>query len=259
MAKKVKTPDPPRKVQAPRVRQKQPTGIGGGGFAMPSTNVLIGVGLAALVALAIVLIVLLSGGGGGAGDVTAADVAKARAAVEAAGGTLVERPAAAEGQHMSDANQRVRYQTFPASSGIHNPTTSIWGNYRVPVDPRQAVHNLEHGGVVIWYGPDISTGARDALDGFYAEDENGLIITPIPDPYPGVTYPEHEPLGSRIAMTVWTAKDDPSSDDDTAFIDTVYIATLPKFDANAMTAFRDAFRGKGPERFPVSQMVPGGN
>ncbi|MGH3017536.1 MAG: DUF3105 domain-containing protein [Gaiellaceae bacterium] len=251
MAKKVQAPAPPRKVQAPNVRQKQD--VGGGGFAMPSTNVLIGVGLAGVVALVVALVVMLSGGGSGGGEVTAADVARVRAAVTAAGGTLVSRSAGGAQKHMSDPNQRVRYQTFPASSGIHNPTTSIWGNYRLPVDPRQAVHNLEHGGVAIWYGPDISAANRAALDAFYEEDENGIIITPVPDPYPGVTYPKHEALGSRIALTVWTVPEGGASNG------TVYIATLPKFDEKAFAAFRDTFRGKGPERFPVSQMVPGGN
>ena len=226
---------------------------GGGGFAMPSTNMLIGVGLAGLAALVVVLVVLFSGGGNGAGNVTTADVAKARAAVTAAGGTFVSRPADAAQQHMSDADQVVRYETFPASSGIHNPTTSIWGNYRLPVDPRQAVHNLEHGGIAIWYGPDISAADRGALDAFYDEDENGIIITPIPDPYPGVRYPKHDKLGSKIALTTWTASEGTPSHG------TVYIATLPSFDANAFAAFRDAFRGKGPERIPVSQMLPGGN
>jgi Protein of unknown function (DUF3105) len=253
MAKKVRAPAPPRKVQAPKVRQKQDVGRGGTGFAMPTTNVLIGVGLAGLVALVVVLVVLFSGGGSGGGNVTTADVAKVRAAVTAAGGTFVTRPADAAQQHMSDPNQRVRYQTFPASSGIHNPTTSIWGNYRLPVDPRQAVHNLEHGGVVVWYGPDISAADRGALDAFYDDDENGLIITPIPDPYPGVIYPKHDALGSKIALTVWTAREGEPSHG------MVYIATLPSFDQQAFAAFRDAFRGKGPERFPVSRMVPGGN
>jgi hypothetical protein len=226
---------------------------------MPSTNVLIGVGLAALVALAILLIVMFSGGGSGAADVTAADVAKARTAVEAAGGTLVPRPAEAAGGHMSDPNQRVRYATFPASNGTHNPTTSIWGDYRVSVDPRQAVHNLEHGGVVIWYGPDISAADRAALDQFYEDDPKGLIITPIPDPYPGVIYPKHDPLGSKIALTAWTSRDPQSESIDLEARGTAYIATLPKFDAKAFAAFRDAFRGKGPERFPISRMLPGGN
>jgi hypothetical protein len=211
MAKKVRAPAPPQKVQAPKVRQKH------------------------------------------AGDVTKADVARVRAAVTAAGGTFVSRRADKAQQHMSDPNQHVTYETFPASSGIHNPTTSIWGNYRLPVDPRQAVHNLEHGGVVVWYGPDISAADRAALDAFYDEDEHGVIITPIPDPYPGVTYPKHEKLGSKIALTTWTVPEGASSNG------TVYIATLPKVDAKAFAAFRDTFRGKGSERFPVSQLVPGGN
>jgi hypothetical protein len=252
MAKKVRAPAPPRKVQAPKVRQKQDTG-GGSGFAMPSTNVLIGVSLAVLVALVVLAVVMFTGGGSGAGNVSTADVANARAAIRAAGGTLVVRPAAESQQHMSDPNQLVRYETFPASSGIHNPTTSIWGNYRLPVDPRQAVHNLEHGGIAIWYGPGISAADRAALDRFYDEEENGIIITPIPDPYPGVRYPEHDELGSKIALTVWTAPEGEAQNG------TVYIATLPRFDEAAFRAFRDAFRGKGPERFPISQMVPGGN
>ena len=119
--------------------------------------------------------------------------------------------------------RKVRYPTFPASSGIHNPTTSIWGNYRLPVDPRQAVHNLEHGGIAIWYGPDISIADREALDRFYEEDENGIIITPIPDPYPGVSYPQHEKLGSKIAMTVWTGNTETSEGK-------VFIAICPSFD-----------------------------
>jgi hypothetical protein len=248
MADKPRTPDPPRKVQAPKVRQKQPTK--GDGFAMPGTNVLIGAGLVSIVALATVLIVVLTGSGGGGGNVSEGDVAKVRAAMTAAGCTLETERASAEQQHMSEPDQLVRYPTFPASSGIHNPTTSIWGNYRLPVDPRQAVHNLEHGGIAIWYGPDISIADREALDRFYDEDRNGIIISPIRDPYPRVTYPAHEPLGSKIAMTVWTVTETSEA--------RVFIATCRSFDQDAFAAFRDTFRGKGPERFPISEMVPGG-
>ena len=250
MAKKPRTPDPPRKVQAPKVRQKH--GAPGSGFAMPSTNVLIGVGLVGVVALVIALIVVLSGNSSTAPNVSPADVTRVRTAMTAAGCTLDSQRASADQQHMTDANQVVRYQTFPASSGIHNPTTSIWGNYRLPVDPRQAVHNLEHGGIAIWYGPNISAADRGALDRFYDEDEFGTIISPIEDPDPRVRYPKHEKLGSKIAMTVWTG-------DSETHEGTVYVATCPGFRERAFTAFRDAFRGRGPERFPVSQMVPGGN
>jgi Protein of unknown function (DUF3105) len=250
LAKKPRTPDPPRKVQAPKVRQKQEQG---GGVAMPGGNVLIAVGLVGVVALAVALIVVLTGSGGGGADVTPAAALKVRVAMTAAGCTFVARPADAAQQHMSSPNQHVTYETFPPSSGIHNPSPAIWGNYRLPVDPRQAVHNLEHGGIVIWYGPGIAAKDRDALDRFYDEDENGVIISPLRDPFPGVSYPKHQSLGSKIALTVWTA---PESGTERG---TVYIATCPSFDEKAFAAFRDTFRGKGPERFPVSQMLPGGN
>jgi Protein of unknown function (DUF3105) len=251
MAKKPRTPDPPRKVQAPKVRQRHDTG--GGGFAMPGQNVVLGLGLAAVVALAVGLIVVLTGSAGAGGEVTRADVTKVRTAMTAAGCTVTAQPASASQRHMQTGDQRVVYDTFPASSGVHNPATSIFGNYRLPVDPRQAVHNLEHGAIAIWYGPSISVKNRVALDEFYDDDPNGIIISPIRDPYPRVTYPKHKPLGSGIALTVWTAPADGAG------TGTVYIARCPSYDQKAFAAFRDAFRGKGPERFPVSQMVPGGN
>lgn len=218
---------------------------------MPSTNVLMGVGLLAIVALAVALILVLTGSSG-AGNVSENDAARVRAAMTAAGCTFESQPSEDPGQHLADPDGRARYATFPASSGAHNPTTSIWGNYRLPVDPRQAVHNLEHGGLAIWYGPDISAADRGALDGFYEDDPNGIIVSPIRDPYPRVRYPDHEPLGGKIALTVWTA--DPKTGEGA-----VYVAVCSKFDQAAFEAFRDTFRAKGPERIPVSRMVPGGN
>ena len=47
-------------------------------------------------------------------------------------------------------------------------------------------------------------------------------------------------LGDKIALTAWTQ-----------------LATCTRFDEKAFSAFRDAFRGKGPERFPVSSLKPG--
>ena len=217
---------------------------------MPGTNTLLGVGLAVVVALAIVLIVLLSGGGGGAGDVTAADVTKVRQAMTAAGCTFVERPAEAAA-HVS-RDDRHSYASFPPTSGAHDgSTTTIWGNYRTPVDPRQAVHNLEHGGVVVWYGPDISAEDRERIDAFYDDSPNGVVVTPIPDPFEGVTYPKHEPLGSRVAISVWTA---PERTPDQG---TTYVSVCPSVDVAAFGTFRDTFRGKGRERVPTSSQTPG--
>jgi hypothetical protein len=249
MAKKPRTPDPPRKVQAPKVRQKQPSTGGGGGVYISQTNLLIGLGLVVIAALVAGLFVL-SGRGGGGANVSAGDVKAVRAAMTAAGCTFQASPAGAAQRHMTSANEKVTYKTFPPSSGIHNPIPGIWGDYRVAADPRQVVHDLEHGGIAIWYGAGISAANRDALDAFYQKSPNAVIVTPITDSYPNVTYPKHKPIDGNIALSVWTIDTDTGKG-------TVYVAGCPGFDQNAFTKFRNAFRGKGPERFPVSSLKPG--
>lgn len=247
MAKKPRTPQPPRKVQAPQVRHKASTSSS---VSLPWTNVLIGAATVAVIALVIALFVLLSGEKAAAQNVTTKDVAKVSAAMTAAGCTFKTSLAEASNQHVG-TEQPVEYETFPATSGRHRSDTAIWGNYRNPADPRQAVHNLEHGGIAIWYGADISAEDRAALDAFYDEDPNGLLISPLDDTASGVTYPEHDRLGGGIALTVWTADAGKPDSGQTR------IAICPTFSPKAFAAFRDAFRGKGPERFPVSEMVPG--
>ena len=216
---------------------------------MPGTNVLIGIGLLVIAGLVAALLVVLSGGGSG-DNIARADVARVEAAMTAAGCTFNGSPAAASQEHMSSPDQKVNFTTFPAASGIHNPSPALWGNYRLPSNPSQVVHNLEHGGIAIWYGPRISAKDRGALDAFYDASPNALVITPLEDPYPNVSYPKHDPLGSKIALTVWTASTKTGKG-------TTYVAVCPSFDAKAFAAFRDTFRGKGPERFPISQMTPG--
>lgn len=249
MADKPKTPSPPRKVQAPKVRQKSSSSDS----ALPRNNILIGVGIVAIVGLVIALLVTVSGGRGSTENVTVEEIAEVKTAMTAAGCAFETTAADAANQHMSSADQKVDYETYPASSGAHNPTTAIWGNYRSAVDPRQAVHNLEHGGIAIWHGADISAKDRGELDALYDEDARGMLISPLDEAFPSVTYPKHEPLGSKIALTAWTA--DVSKPD----AGKVHIAVCPAVDAAAFALFRDTFRGKGPERIPVSQMTQGGN
>ncbi len=150
---------------------------------------MIGTGLVAIAALVIGWLLLFPSTSSG-GNVSAKDVEKARTAMTAAGCTFTSQPANPAQEHMSSADQKVRYDTFPPASGIHHPTPALLGNYRIAADPRQVVHVLEHGGIAIWTGPNISAKDRGALDAFYEQDSNGLIITPLEEPYPGRVVPE---------------------------------------------------------------------
>src|SRR6266487_404070 len=93
MAKNPRTPDPPRKVQAPKVRQnQQPAGGGRGGIYVSQTNLLIGGGLIVIAGLIAGLFVLAGRGGSGA-NVSAGDVKAVRAAMTTAGCTFNASPA----------------------------------------------------------------------------------------------------------------------------------------------------------------------
>ena len=48
------------------------------------------------------------------------------------------------------------YSSTPGTSGPHWDASGLanWGVYTTPQNESQVIHNLEHGGIVIWYDPD---------------------------------------------------------------------------------------------------------
>ncbi len=242
MAKKSRTPPPPRKVQAPKRRVEARTPDERRKF-----YIVIGVAAAGLIALAVVLAVVLTagGGGGGAGGGSGGGVA---AAMRKAGCTFQETPATRAGLHIESVTAKVKYDTYPPVSGYHYGRPAIWGNYNQPVDPRLAVHNEEHGGLIVWYGPRVSPEQRQKISDFYDESPDAMLVTPLENSTPGITFPPHRPLGDRIALSAWVSggKGDKN-----------VISVCPRVSLDAFRKFRDAFRGLGPERIPVSSNKPG--
>lgn len=244
MAKKSRTPPPPRRVQAPRPRGPERRGLDP---ERMRTLLFVGGAGAGVVALIVVLVVVFARGGGGGGG--AGDPDRIAGALRQAGCTITS-VVADSAQHVAES-ERIKYATFPPTSGRHLGQSTFWGNYKQPVDVRQAVHNLEHGGIVIWYGPKLSADERQKLTDFYDESPNAILVSPVEDPAKLVKYPKHEPLGAKIALTAWTAKAGQAEEGKGV------LAVCPRVDGKAFAAFRDEFRGKGPERFPVSDLVPG--
>jgi Protein of unknown function (DUF3105) len=245
VAKKARTPDPPRRVQAPKQRH-----TGGGGLSADRRRLLLyGFGGAAAIAVVVVLVVVLAGGKSG----KAGNAQTINGTLKAAGCTLTTSPAAPPGQHISSFDETVKYSTYPSVSGPHYPQTAIWGNYTQAVDPRQAVHNEEHGGIVIWVGPDVPPAERRKVSDFYDESPNAILVTPIDDESKGVRYPKHAKPDSKIYLTSWTTEIKNGQITEGKNV----IAGCPRFSEKAFTAFRDEFRGTGPERFAVSSLTPG--
>jgi hypothetical protein len=240
--KKARTPPPPRRVQAPKRRVD--TRGGGALGSLPRWTWVVG---AAVVAAIAVVAALAFGGGGSSGSSDGAAIK----ALKAAGCTYKAVPPKPPKKNKTNYHADVPsettptkglWSTFPPTAGAHYGLWAVWGFYRQPVNPREVVHNEEHGGMIIWWGPDVPASTVDQLEAFYQESPEGMLGTPIAG------------LGKKIALTAWTG--DPAKYYRPSY-GMGHLAVCSSFDEKAFTAFRDAFRGKGPEGIPLSADAPG--
>jgi hypothetical protein len=83
------------------------------------------------------------------------------------GGTHVTPGADCRAAPQSDPNCGTDpYSSLPAASGPHWDPSALanWGVYSSPQPETQLIHNLEHGGIVIWYDPEaLDAESIDAL------------------------------------------------------------------------------------------------
>ncbi len=96
-----------------------------------------------------------------------------------------------------------QYNSNPPTSGPHAAAPAAWGVHDEAVAKEQAVHNMEHGGVVVWYNcnggetPLTTEGCaqlRDRLAAIVRSAlDDGLFILMTP-------YAEME---NQIALTAW--------------------------------------------------------
>jgi Protein of unknown function (DUF3105) len=247
--KKARTPPPPRTVQAPRRRDSKQRG--NPLEAVPRwVWIVAGAVLVAAIAAAVYL------GTSGGGSSSAQDSSSVKAAMLAAGCTYRDvlplppkhDPTDARGGYHVDVPTLTTptkglWSTSPPSGGAHYPLWAVWGFYRTAVNPRQVVHNMEHGAVVMWWGPKVPASTVDQLQAFYNQQPDGVFGTP------------YASLGNKIALTAWTG--DVSRYYVNGYYGVGHIAICPSFNQKAFDAFRSAYRGKGPEGIPLSDDEPG--
>jgi Protein of unknown function (DUF3105) len=218
--KKKRTPPPPRPVQAPRARTAA-------GDRRRLTVVYLVAGAGFLMLAIVLLAILAFGGGVGGSSASEADVAKA---MSAAGCTFHSYPGLSQ-KHVRSLTAKVKYNSFPPSSGPHYFQPAPFGVYDEPLSQVQVVHNLEHGGVAIQYGNRVPKATVDQLLSFYRDDPNGLIMDPLPK------------LGNQIALTAWTVV----NPDSEQLFAKGRVAKCTRFDQKAFETFLKAFRYRGPE------------
>jgi hypothetical protein len=157
------------------------------------------------------LVLVLSGGRNPSLGVTQPDDGNTHVAV----GTTCRSPEAPCGPDP--------YSSLPATSGPHWDPSGIanWGVYSTPQNESQLVHNLEHGGIVIWYDPDALDDAQVAELTSYVE---GQVSSGISGRYKFILSPwgGNEELGAAVAVTAWR-----------------HLLKLDAFDMDAIRAFAD--------------------
>ena len=126
--------------------------------------------------------------------------------------------------HIAPDAKTPDYKTNPPTSGDHSPENLADGAYLDFPDTINSTHSLEHGRIEIQYSPDLPEEDQLALKGLFDSDPQGMLMFPNPDmPY-------------DVAATAWT--------------NMLACDSYSPEVIDAITDFRDEFRGQGPEQIP---------
>lgn len=187
-------------------RRASPSGAAGGAAIDPRILIIGGV----LVVGVVILVVFLMFGGGAAARVG-------------------ERQVDNGGGHIADGATGAGYSSVPATSGEHWGTPGNWGVYSAasPAQQSQVIHNLEHGGIVIWYQPGQADPDDVAELTQYVEQQvRSAKFKVILSPWTG------EDFGHPIAVTAWN-----------------WLLYQDEADIDQIRAFLDDHYGEAPEPF----------
>lgn len=120
-------------------------------------------------------------------------------AAEAAGCSTIDSPAAsAPGSQHLDAGASYAYDQHPATSGFHDPSPLPIPPhvYDAPIPETNAVHNLEHGAVIMYYrrsGDGALSASKVTRLTSIANTTDNVILAP----YEGL------PDGAALALAAW--------------------------------------------------------
>jgi hypothetical protein len=194
-----------------------------GGTSLPDWRLLaIGGVLLAGILLVILVLVLGAGGSPDVGEIQPND-----GQTHVTLGVDCRSPAgAAEASECGGADP---YSSLPATSGPHWNGPANWGVYTTPQVETQLIHNLEHGGIVIWYDPArVEQAGVDTL----AQYVNTQVASGISGRFKFILSPwgEQQELPAPIVVTAWR-----------------YLLPLESADTAAIDGFTRAHYGRSPE------------
>jgi Protein of unknown function (DUF3105) len=210
---------------------------------------MVGYGAAILLvsAVVVILVVVIVGGGddGGGSENVGGSVLPDGGSVPDQKVTDLDEAAKAAGcelksfkgtsrEHTDDLAEQIQYSSSPPTSGKHYVEPAEDGAYDEAPDPKQLVHSMEHGRVIIWFKPNLPADDRADLAALFNEDTYQMLITPDPTR-----------MKYQVAATAWNAEPLQNG--------TGRLLGCPKMNAevfDAIRAFKDEHRSNGPEPVP---------
>jgi len=146
------------------------------------------------------------------------------------GGTVGTQQIDDGGVHIAEGTAGGPYHSVPATSGQHwNSATAPgpWGVYPTAQAQERLIHNLEHGGIVIWYQPAaLDASGLAALTTYVQSQIATERFKVILAPWGGADF------GHPIAVTAWR-----------------WLLYLDTPDIDAVRAFLEAHYNDAPEPF----------
>ncbi len=102
----------------------------------------------------------------------------------------------------------VTYNSIPPTSGPHYENLAAWGIQTEPVRYEHLIHNLEDGGVVIYYQcadgcPALVAELEAVVEPFLRAGRRVVLARNDPTWTIGSGYTPHQDMGAPIALTAW--------------------------------------------------------
>lgn len=135
----------------------------------------------------------------------------------------------AGGAHIPEGQQGTGYTSVPATSGQHWSSANSpgpWGVYTTAQPQEVMIHNMEHGGIIIWYQSTLDADGVAALTTYVQQQITQAQFKVILTPWSGVDF------GHPIAVTAWN-----------------WLLYLDTPDLDKIRGFLDAHYGNAPEPF----------
>jgi Protein of unknown function (DUF3105) len=201
-------------------------------------------GLLAIVAVAVLILLATGGDDAGSGPGNAGNVFpdggsfpeqtifEVGPAARAAGCQLTTKKATSRG-HTTSLSDRVKYNTNPPTTGRHYEIPAQDGIYGEAPQDEQLVHTMEHGRVIFWVKPSLPEKQRADLRALVEDDSYQMVLVPRSNmPY-------------AVTATAWNGEPAPGGRGQLMLCNEVNDKTF-----DALQAFRDEHRSKGPEPIP---------